>query len=110
MTLHPKTPADLTLAPVAAEIDSNLQRFRDKAGDGLTFEITLELNQQTPATTREARAAQILEVALRNVDVHGWSAEVTEDASRLHLSGGSVSLDLGLSAEIMRYIDGSPSS
>jgi hypothetical protein len=40
------------------------------------------------------------------VNLHGWSAEISDDASRLHLSGGSVSLDLGLSAEILRYIDG----
>jgi hypothetical protein len=110
MTLHPKVPADLTLAPVAAQIDLNLQRVRDKSGPALAAEIALELNQQSPAATRELRAAQILQVALRDVDVHSWSAEITEDASRLHLGGGSVSLDLGLSAEILRYIAGSPPS
>jgi hypothetical protein len=31
MTLHPKARADMALAPVAAEIDLNLQRIRDRA-------------------------------------------------------------------------------
>jgi hypothetical protein len=30
MTLHPRHHKDLVLAPVAAEIDLNLQRIRDK--------------------------------------------------------------------------------
>jgi hypothetical protein len=104
--MKPRTSTDLTLAPVAAEIDLNLQRLRDKAGHDLAAELGLELNQESPAATREARATQILRVGLRDVNLHGWSAEITEDASRLHLSGGSVSLDVGLSAEILRYIDG----
>ena len=45
-------------------------------------------------------------MALRDVTLQGWSAELTDDAARLHLGGGSVSLDLGLSAEILRYIAG----
>jgi hypothetical protein len=48
----------------------------------------------------------VLEAAVRNVDLHGWTPTVTEDHCRLRLSGGSVSLDLGLGAAIMRYIDG----
>ena len=107
MTLRPKTPADLTLAPVAAEIDVNLQRLRDKSGHDLASELGLELNQESPAATRELRVEQILRVALRDVELHGWSAEISEDASRVHLSGGSVSLDLGLSAEILHYIEDS---
>lgn len=106
MALHPKTPADLSLAPVAAQIDVNLQRLRDKSMQEIALEIGLELNQQVPAATREQRSRQVLDVALRDVSLHGWSAEITDDAARLHLGGGSVSLDLGLSAEILRYIAG----
>jgi hypothetical protein len=106
MALHPKTPADLSLAPVAAQIDENLQRLRDKSTHDIAWEIGLELNEQAPAATREQRSLQVLHVALRDVTLHGWSAEITDDAARLHLSGGSVSLDLGLSAEILRYIAG----
>jgi len=55
MTLHPRNHRDLMLAPVAAEIDLNLQRMRDVS-------------------------------------------------PRDELSGGSVSLDLGLSQGIAGYI------
>jgi hypothetical protein len=109
MSLHPRNPTDLTLAPVAAEIDLNLQRLRDKSAVALITEVALELNQETPKT-RDARAEQILQVGLRDVNLHGWRAEITDDATRLHLSGGSVSLDVGLSAEILQYIEGSAST
>jgi hypothetical protein len=56
MTLHPKKPTDLMLAPVAAEIDLNLQRLRDKTGHDLNVELALELNRdRPPATARAAR-------------------------------------------------------
>jgi hypothetical protein len=34
----------------------------------------------------------------------GGEAEISADAARLHLSGGSVTLDVGLSATILAYI------
>lgn len=54
---------------------------------------------------REERAELVLRQALRDVDLHGWTANVTDDGCRIHLDGGSVSLDLGLSAGVIRYID-----
>lgn len=47
----------------------------------------------------------MLETALLGVDVHDWHAEITSDGARLRLSGGSVSIDLGLSATILEYIE-----
>jgi hypothetical protein len=105
MTLHPKVPADLMLAPVAIAIDDNLERLRNKkASDEIETELQLALNQPPATDTREERAARILELALRNVDLHGWSANVAEDFSRIHLRGGSVSIDLGLSATITAFV------
>ena len=106
MTVHPKTLTDLTLAPVAAEIDLNLQRVRDlTTHDEIVGELALELNENE-GSTREERADQIARIAVRGVELHGWQVEVTDDASRIHLYGGSVTLDLGLSAALQRYIDG----
>ena len=45
-------------------------------------------------------------MALRSVDLHGWSTDISEDHSRLRMTGGSVSLELGLSAAVTRYIEG----
>ena len=66
--------------------------------------LQLELDSTPLSDTRESRAAHVLEAAMRNVELHHWAGEITEDGCRLRLSGGSVTLDLGLSATIMRYI------
>jgi len=105
MTLRPKKPTDLTLAPVAAEIDQNLQSLRDLPPKELVAAITLSVNEN-PGETRDERAKQVSETVLRDVDLHGWTAEISDDATRLQLRGGSVSLDVGLSARVRDYIEG----
>jgi len=105
MTLRPKKPTDLTLAPVAAEIDQNLQSLRDLPPEELVDAVTLSVNEN-PGETRDERAKQVVETALRNVDLHGWTVAVSDDATRLQLRGGSVSLDVGLSAHMRDYIEG----
>jgi hypothetical protein len=59
--------------------------------------LELELDRPAARTDRDERAQLVLEQALRNVDLHGWSAAISDDGCRLQLTGGSVSLDLGLS-------------
>ncbi len=105
MTPPPKTPRDLALAPVSVDIDSNLDRFRDKQPREIDVQLQLELDGPPLPDTREQRQAHVLAAAVRNVEMHNWTAEITGDACRLRLSGGSVTLDLGLSATIMKYID-----
>jgi hypothetical protein len=105
MTLRPKTPIDMMLAPVAAQIDANLQILRDKAPGDVVSSLQLELDRPTRPDTPEARAADVVQAACRNVELHGWDVSITEDRSRLRLSGGSVSLDLGLGRDLVTYID-----
>jgi hypothetical protein len=105
MTTHPKNQKDLMLAPVAVGIDRNLERMRDRAPQDVEAELELELDRPAMCAEREERAELVLRQALRNVDLHGWSAAITPDGARLHLVGGSVSLDLGLSAGITGYIE-----
>lgn len=104
MTLHPKQQKDLMLAPVAAEIDINLQRMRDMSARDVEAELELELDTPAMRLDRDERSELVLRQALRNVDLHGWTAAITDDGCRLHLEGGSVSVDLGLSAGIGTYI------
>jgi hypothetical protein len=105
MSLHPKTPKDLALAPVAAGIDTNLQRLRDRHTDAeIEYELALELNEPVAAVDRAERATRVLAVALRDVDLHGWDAEVTEDGSAVRLRGGSVSVDIAVGAAVQRYV------
>lgn len=106
MPLHPRAAKDLALAPVAAQIDMNLQRVRDRSQDAVDYELQLELNWPPVDDSIAERSARILALALRGVDLHEWNAEITDDSARLHLSGGSVSLDLGLGISLTDYITG----
>jgi hypothetical protein len=106
MTIHPKHQRDLMLAPVAAEIDLNLQRLRQSSCQDVVAELELELDRPAMCTRHAERAELVLRQALRNVDLHGWTAAITDDDARIHLNGGSVSLDLGLSPAITSYLQG----
>jgi hypothetical protein len=105
MNVYPKQQKDLMLAPVAAEIDLNLQRLREGSTQQVVAELELELDRPALCDDRDERAELVLRQALRHVDLHGWSAAITDDGCRLHLDGGSVLIDLGLSAGIIRYIE-----
>ncbi len=105
MALHPKSPTDLALAPVAAAIDQNLSRLRDRPPAEIDEELALELNVNTRGSTRADRTRWLHESAVRFVDLHDWRTTITDDADRLRLEGGSVTLDLGLSATILRYLE-----
>lgn len=105
MAIHPKQPKDLVLAPVAAEIDINLQRLRKHEPSEVEAELELELDRPAKSGDRKERAELVLRQALRGVDMRGWTAVITEDGCGLHLEGGSVSIDLALSAGITNYIE-----
>lgn len=104
MTIHPRARKDMMLAPVAAEIDLNLQRIRDRSPREVEAGLELELDRPAMSPDRDERAELVLRQAVRNVNMHGWSASITDDGCRLRLDGGSVALDLGLSAGIASYI------
>jgi len=105
MSLHPKSAKDLALAPVAAAVDANLQRLRERPDDAqIEYELTLELNEPAQADDRDERAGRVLALALRSVDLHGWDATVTDDGSAVQLRGGSVSLQVALGATVQRYV------
>ena len=67
-------------------------------------ELELELDKPAKRINRDERTELVLRQALRSVEMHGWTAAISDDAARIHLGGGSVSVDLGLSAAITDYI------
>jgi hypothetical protein len=103
--MRPRVPTDLSLAPVAAEIDLNLQRLRNERPAEIFSRLGLTLNLGAPGATREERADEVLAFAVRQVDLHGWEVSVSDDATRLHLEGGSVTLEVGLSSTLQDYIE-----
>lgn len=108
MTLRPKAPKDMMLAPVAAAIDLNLQPLRDKSTTEIAQTLAIALNIDPAGRSPAERADWVLEEALRAVELHDWHGEITGDFARLRLSGGSVSIELGLSASLQRYIESGP--
>jgi hypothetical protein len=106
MALLPKDPADFALAPVAVHIDQNLARIRDMTKTQIGDDLVLQLNDLPDGDDPDERAERVRAVALRLVDMHGWEAEITHDYARLRLTGGSVPVELGLSATIHDYIVG----
>ncbi len=93
------------LAPVAVEIDSNLRGMRDRSVRDVESQLELKLDTPAMRTVRAEREDLILRLAVHNVEMHGWRAAITDDGCRVHLEGGSVSIDLGLSANITAYIE-----
>jgi hypothetical protein len=93
------------LAPVAVEIDLNLQRLRKRTAEEVEYRLELELDRDGRNVDRGDRETLVVRQATRDVDLHGWTAAITDDGVRLHLDGGSVSLDLGLSEGISSYIE-----
>jgi hypothetical protein len=91
---------------VAVSIDRNLQGLRDIEPHGILVALEVVLDRPERTGSPDERAERIVEAVLRNVDLHGWKAHVTSDFSRIRLTGGSVTLDIGLSATILRFIDG----
>ncbi len=104
--VHPKHFKDLVLAPVAVEIDLNLQRVRGKSAEEIEAAFDARVDVRPWRDDREGRAARILDLAVAIVDLRGWEATMTEDYSAIRLSGGSVSLDISVSASVLRFIEG----
>jgi len=110
LAVIPRGPHDLALAPVAVMVDRNLQLLRDCSPREIGVSLEIALNRPERSGSRSERAARVLETALVNVEMHGWHGEITGDNSRLRLSGGSVTLDLGLSASILHFIEAGPAA
>jgi hypothetical protein len=91
---------------VAVAIDRNLAPMRDTEPREILVALEVVLDRPERTGSRDERSARVLEAALRNVELHGWSGHVTADGARIRLTGGSVELDLGLSATILRFIAG----
>ena len=67
MPIHPRTPKDLMLAPVAAEVDLNLQHLRDKSPGEIDDAIALSLNLDDD----ELRPRATESLGTRRGDSHG---------------------------------------
>ena len=106
MPLHPRVPNDLMLAPVAVAVDQHLEEFRDQTPAEILAYLELELDRPEVDSSVAERTARVLAAATRNANMHDWDAVITDDHCRLRITGGSVTLDIGLSASIHHFIEG----
>lgn len=102
-TPHPHSPADLALAPVLISIERNLARLRD--GADLEFTLALALNDdQSWYHSAADRARRVLQAAIREVDLHGWTVSPTADWHGLAVSRGEYSVPIMLGERLTDYI------
>ncbi|HEX9352997.1 MAG TPA: hypothetical protein VF933_04145 [Streptosporangiaceae bacterium] len=103
-TPHPHSPADLALAPVLIGIERNLARLRD--GADLEFALALALNDDKCWYHSAAeRARRLLQAAIREVDLHGWTVSPTPDWHGLAVSHGEYSVPIMLGRRLTGYIE-----
>jgi hypothetical protein len=108
--LHPRSLADLELAPVLIALERNLATLR--AAPDLEFALALELNDDD-SLYRSAmeRAGRILRYATRGVSLHGWGAYPCADRYGLALWHGDFSVTLAFGARVTGYVlDGRPAA
>lgn len=105
MSLHPREPRDLALAPVAVHVDMNLRPLREPGPGELEAAFQLLLDRPEIDQTRASPEKRVRDVTLRGVDLHGWSASVTRDGSAVRLEGSSVTLDLALGATLVHHLE-----
>ncbi|MGA3154646.1 MAG: hypothetical protein ACLQK8_19395 [Streptosporangiaceae bacterium] len=102
---HPRSPADLVMAPVLISVERNLALVRES--EDLEFALALELDDdgswyRTPAE----RARRIQRVATRDVDLHGWEANPTPDLQGLEIAHRGYSVSLMLGKRLADYVAG----
>jgi hypothetical protein len=102
---HPKNAKDLALAPVAVQVDENLRYLRSCTAAEVPAALELMLNAPERDDERSTRERRVLAAALRDVDLHGWDAALTDDGSAIRLTGGSVSLDIAVGASLLHHLE-----
>ncbi len=102
-TPHPHSAADLALAPVLISIERNLARLRESAD--LEFALALDLNDDDSwyHSTAE-RAHRVLQSAVRDVDLHGWTVQPSADLHGLVVSHGEYSVTVMLGQRLTGYV------
>ena len=69
MTLLPRAPIDLLLAPVAVHLDMKLARLRDMSPAEISYAMALELDRPERTGTAAERAERLLAATVRNVEL-----------------------------------------
>jgi hypothetical protein len=104
-TPHPHSPADLALAPVLIAIERRLAQLR--ASDDLELLLALDLNDQELFYPGPAERAERLEkFATRELDLHGWTVQPTQDLYGLAVQHGEHTVSVMFGKRLAGYVAG----
>jgi hypothetical protein len=100
---HPHSAADLALAPVLINIERNLARVRDS--DDLEYALALALNDDNAwYHSATERADRVVQLAIRNVDLHGWNVVPTPDMQGVAVEHSEHRVSVMLGKRLADYI------
>ena len=100
----PHSVTDLALSPVLVSIERNLAFLRDN--EDLEFALAVELNDDDSLyPTASDRARRIQTVAVRYVDLHGWSVTPTKDLQGLAVTHGEYTVSIMLGRRLADYVE-----
>lgn len=101
--LHPKSVADLALAPVLIGVERNLAWLRNSKD--LQFDLAVVLNDDDNFYyLPHERARRVQRYVVRDVDLHGWRVNPTEDLHGLAVSRGEFTVSLMFGKELVDYV------
>jgi hypothetical protein len=101
---RPHSVADLALSPVLVNIERNLAWLRDN--DGLEYALAVELNDDDSLyPTASDRARRVQKVAVRDVDLHGWTVTPTADLQGLAVTHGEYTVSIMLGRRLAGYVE-----
>jgi hypothetical protein len=101
---HPHSVTDLALSPVLVGIERNLAFLRDN--DDLRYALAVELNDDdSQYRTAADRARRVRTVAVRDVELHGWSVAPTADGHGLAVWHGGYTVSIMLGRRLAGYVE-----
>lgn len=102
--LYPHSAADIAFAPVLIGIERNLEWLR--TCDDLEFALALDLNDSDRWYHSACeRAERVQRCALRGVELHGLTVQVTDDWYGLRVSHGEYAVPIMLGKRLAAYVE-----
>jgi hypothetical protein len=98
--MRPRDPADLLLAPVALQVDAKVQEMSTMKPEQLAYHLALEVDRDP--RTEQQRGRDIVDAAVKLIDMNGW--EASWDPRGVRLTHGRHSLVIGVGAEVSDYV------
>ena len=98
--MRPRDPTDLMLAPVALQVDAKVQELSKLKREQLAYHLALEVDRDP--RTEQQRGRDVVDAAVKLIDMSGW--EASWDPRGVRLTHGRNSLVIGVGADVTEYV------